>query len=80
MKKRFIITTNNGIELSLIFCVGEVGTNGLPEGSVSIEGRFSVDATDTAALATIQRLWLAGASSEVIVGAMALGLLPPKAK
>lgn len=41
-------------------------------------GVFTVEATDSAALVTITRLWLAGASTEAIAKALELGLLPKK--
>lgn len=41
-------------------------------------GVFTIEATDSAALATITRLWLAGASVEAIAKALELGLLPKK--
>lgn len=41
-------------------------------------GVFTVEATDSTALVTITRLWLAGASTESIAKALELGLLPKK--
>ncbi len=41
-------------------------------------GVFTVEATDSAAVVTITRLWLAGASVASIAKAMELGLLPKK--
>lgn len=77
---RFTITTLVGNEFRILCCTGEATPGALPSGALKLEGQFSVETTDTAAYATITRLWMAGTPAEVIANSMTLGLLPPKAK
>lgn len=74
MNKAVLIRLGSLTE-AVIYCVEQAA-----DGKTTECGKFTMEISDSAALVTVTRLWLAGVTVEAIANALALGLLPPKVK